>query len=190
MVRAFATSLQLLPSLLGFRIAMTRPDSIIAAPGPTPGPGREPRPEQLSYKGAMLDGLQASRMLHNEQVPGKHAASWQGQPRVPLPQAGMSSSVDFHPAAFRLCGVFLAGLCARAPGLCLCTLDSSQTFRTLHKKQPGCGRDSSSRFIYQLLAPHAVLDSQAFRLTSRAMCREFREQGAWRAVDAQRLRPQ
>ena len=113
-VRAFATSLQLLPSLLGFPIALTRPDSIITAPDPAPGPGREPRLEQLSYKGAMLDGLQASRMLHNEQAPGKHAASWQGQTQVSLPQAGMSNSVELHPAAFHLCVTSLAGLCAWA----------------------------------------------------------------------------
>ena len=146
MVSAFTISLQLLPSLLGFPIALTRSDSILAAPDPAPGPGQEPRPEQLSYKGAMLDGLQASRMLHNEQAPKRHAASWQGQLRAPLPQAGMSKSVDSHPTtAFHLGGLALAELCARAPGLCLCILDSSQTFRTLHKKEPGCGRDSSSR---------------------------------------------
>ena len=88
MLTSFATSLQLLPSLLGFPIALTRPDSIIAAPGAALGPGQAARPEQLSYKGAMLDGLQASRMLHKEQAPKKHAASWQGQLQAPLPQAG------------------------------------------------------------------------------------------------------
>ena len=158
-VRAFVTSLQLLPSLLGFPIALTRPDSIIAAPDPAPGPGREPRLEQLSYKGAMLDGLQASRMLHNEQAPGKHAASWQGQTQVSLPQAGMSNSVELHPAAFHLCVTSLAGLCAIAPGLCLCILDSSQTFRTLHRKRPGCGRDSTADpFIQSAVSPQGWVE--------------------------------
>ena len=115
--RAFATSLQLLPSLLGFPIALTRPDNILAGPDTAPGPGQEPGPEQLSYKGAMLDGLKASRMLHNEQAPKRHAASRQGQLRAPLPQAGMLRSADFHPPAFHLCTKFSAGVCATAPGL-------------------------------------------------------------------------
>ena len=146
-VRAFATSLQLLPSLLGFPIALTRPDSILAAPGAAPDPGQEPRPEQLSYKGAMLDGLQASRMLHNEQAPGKHAASWQGQLRAPLPQAGMSKPVDFHPAAFHLCGIFLAGLCARAPGLCLCIL-LTDCQGTCTGRSRDVARTAADAFVY------------------------------------------
>ena len=147
MVRAFATSLQLLPSLLGFPIALTRPDSILAAPGAAPDPGQEPRPKQLSYKGAMLDGLQASRMLHNEQAPGKHAASWQGQLRAPLPQAGMSKPVDFHPAAFHLCGIFLAGLCARAPGLCLCIL-LTDCQGTCTGRSRDVARTAADAFVY------------------------------------------
>ena len=117
MLTSFSTSLQLLPSLLGFPIAMTRPDSIIAAPDTAPGPEQATRPEQLSYKGAMLDGLQASRMLHKEQAPKKHAGSWQGQLQAPLPQAGLSTIAGYHPPAFHFCSSVLAGLHAKAPGL-------------------------------------------------------------------------
>lgn len=73
-----AASIQLLPHLLGFPVKLTASDEVLPSPGPLPGPEGAPREAVLSYKGAMLDGLQASRKLHNVRPPG-HGAPVQSQ---------------------------------------------------------------------------------------------------------------
>ena len=65
-----AVSLQLLPHLLGFPIALTASEEVLPLPEALVDPEQAPRAAQLSYKGAMLDGLQASRSLYNAQPPG------------------------------------------------------------------------------------------------------------------------
>lgn len=65
-----AASLQLLPHLLGFPIALTASEEVLPLPDALVDPEQAPRVASLSYKGAMLDGLQASRSLYNAQPPG------------------------------------------------------------------------------------------------------------------------
>ncbi len=68
-----AASIQLLPHLLGFPVRLTALSEVLPSPGPLPGPEGAPREAMLSYKGAMLDGLQASRKLNNARPPGQAA---------------------------------------------------------------------------------------------------------------------
>lgn len=79
-----AASIQLLPHLLGFPVKLTASDEVLPSPGPLPGPDGAPREAKLSYKGAMLDGLQASRKLHNRRPHG-HAAPMQSQETYQTP---------------------------------------------------------------------------------------------------------
>ena len=72
-----AASIQLLPHLLGFPIALTASEEVLPLPAALAGPEPSPRQAKLSYKGAMLDGLQESRSLYSAQLPGD-APSRQG----------------------------------------------------------------------------------------------------------------
>ncbi len=76
---AAAASFQLLPTLLGFRIPLTASDAAVPLPSPMPASRQvPPRDAKLSYKGAMLNGLQASRNLHSAQPPGGCACRARG----------------------------------------------------------------------------------------------------------------
>lgn len=65
-----AASFQLLPHLLGFPIGLIASEEVLPLPEALVDPQQAPRSAKLSYKGAMLDGLQASRTLYNAQPPG------------------------------------------------------------------------------------------------------------------------
>ena len=72
-----AASFRLLPHLLGFPLGLTALEEVLPLPEAMVDPEQVPRVAKLSYKGAMLDGLQASRTLYNAQPPG-NAPGWQG----------------------------------------------------------------------------------------------------------------
>lgn len=95
MLSSAAASIQLLPSLLGFPIGLRASGELLLPPSQSlhqqqREPREEPRQQQRSYKGAMLDGLQASRKLHRNQPP-QEAVPWQEQqPSVVPPGVQLS----------------------------------------------------------------------------------------------------
>ena len=84
-----AASFQLLPTLLGFPITLTASDEGLALPAALAGPELSPRQATLSYKGAMLDGLQESRSLYSAQLPSDAPGRQGVKPDQAPPGEGM-----------------------------------------------------------------------------------------------------